>query len=298
MTSKADRRSVLAGLGAFGLAGCERAPGAEARDAVEAFDLSALETRDGGRLGFAMRDTGTRRQLAWRGGERFNYCSTFKLFLAAATLERVQAGRERLDRAIPITAADMVPHAPVTAAAVGSSLTVAELCQATVEVSDNPAANLLIQAYGGLDAWRGWFRSIGDAVTTVDRPEPRMNLKDGDKDTTTPNQTVANLFKIYDAENALRPRPELAIHLDEWLNATATGPNRIKAGVPAGWSVAHKTGTGGAGQTNDIGEIATISARPIYVAVYYDAPATLPEARRDAVIADATRIAMKALGHD
>ena len=303
MTPGADRRSVLAGLTALGLAGCDRASSSPASDTeirvtpgAWDIDLSALERANGGRIGLHARDWN---MVSWRADERFNYCSTFKLFLAAATLERVQRGDERLDRPIPVVAADMVSHAPVTEPAVGSALTIEALCKGVVEVSDNPAANILIRELGGLDALRAWYRSIGDQSTTVDRLEPVMNRKDGDKDTITPMQGVTDLIAVF-GSGAIRPRLEPAMlgRLRGWLVDTPTGLNRIKGGLPRGWTVAHKTGTGGAGQTNDIGVISPVSGDPIHIAVYYEAPATLSEAQRDAVIADATRIALKSLGHD
>ncbi len=299
MSVAPDRRSVLTGLGALALGGCGPAPSSPASEVRQtpgawALDLSGLEAANGGRIGLHARD---RNSVSWREHDRFNYCSTFKLFLAAATLERVERGQERLDRAIPVTAADMTFHAPVTQPAIGSTLTIEQLCKGTVEVSDNPAANILIREMGGLDAWRGWYRSMGDQVTTVDRLEPAMNRPDGDKDTTTPAQAVSNLIRVFDADNVSRPRPEIAILLNVWLNNSPTGPGRIKAGIPAGWTVAHKTGTGGRGQTNDIGVIQPPSGDPIHIAVYYDAPAALPASRRDAVIAEATRLGLKALGH-
>ena len=171
MTFSMDRRSVLTSLGALGVMGCSQAPATPpapqdqpARPAVamQAFDLSALERRNGGRLGFVALDTGTGRSLGWRGDERFVYCSTFKMYLAAATLMRVQAGEERLDRAIPITSADMISHAPVTEPAVGSSLTVEQLMKGTVEVSDNPAANILLKAMGGMEPMQAFYRGLGD----------------------------------------------------------------------------------------------------------------------------------------
>ena len=85
----------------------------------------------------------------WRATERFTFCSTFKLFLAAATLERVQRGEERLDRLITVSESDLVPHAPVTGEAVGNEISVETLCQGMVELSDNPAANILIREMGG-----------------------------------------------------------------------------------------------------------------------------------------------------
>jgi beta-lactamase class A len=191
-----DRRSILTGFGALGLglSGCARqtetARSASSSGGPRALDLAALEARHGGRLGFAVRDTATGRALAWRGEDRFVYCSTFKMYLAAATLLRVQEGRERLDRVIPVTAADMISHAPVTEGAVGRTLTIEALMKGTVEVSDNPAANILIRELGGLAEMQAFYRSIGDMRTRVDRLEPEMNRLDGDKDTIAPPPVI------------------------------------------------------------------------------------------------------------
>ncbi|EGF96228.1 class A beta-lactamase [Brevundimonas diminuta] len=257
-------------------------------------DLSALEARHGGRLGVSVATEG--RSAAWRGDERFVYCSTFKMYLAAATLLRVQAGQERLDRAIPVTQADMISHAPVTQPAVGSTLTIEQLMKGTVEVSDNPAANILIREMGGLEALRAFYRGIGDDSTRVDRLEPEMNRQDGDKDTITPDQSVRNIQRLLvAADTPLSPASKTL--LMRWLVDTPTGQGRIKAGVPAGWTVAHKTGTGGYGPVNDIGLILPPNAAPIAIAIYFRATKDSTDAQREAVIADATRQALKALGH-
>ena len=295
-----DRRSVLTGLSALGLTACSRATEGRATAASttrspEAFDLSALEARDGGRLGFVAQDLDSGRLLAWRGEERFVYCSTFKMFLAAATFLRVQAGEERLDRMIPVTRADMVNHAPVTEPAIGGALSVEALMKGTVEVSDNPAANLLLKANGGIDAMRAFYRGIGDADTTVDRYEPEMNRLDGDKDTIKPLSSAANLKRLLiDADTPLSaPHKEKLLR---WMIDTPTGQARIKAGVPAGWTVAHKTGTGGYGPTNDIGVLYPPSGAPVIVAAYHHgARETAPE-RNEVVIAEATRLALAELG--
>ena len=299
-----DRRSVLTGLGAIGVTGCSpqaATPPAEqperpvAQPVFQPFDLSALEARHGGRLGVSVLTEGKRAD--WRGDERFVYCSTFKMYLAAATLLRVQAGQERLDRAIPITAADMINHAPTTEKAVGSTLTVEQLMKATVELSDNPAANILIREMGGLEPFRAFYRGIGDDSTRVDRLEPEMNRADGDKDTITPIQSVQNISRLLVAPDTPLNAASKAL-LMRWMTATPTGQGRIKAGVPAGWTVAHKTGTGGYGPTNDIGLIQRPDGgAPIVIAVYFHATRDSTDAQREAVIADATRLALKALGH-
>lgn len=263
---------------------------------MQAFDLSALERRNGGRLGFVALDTGTGRSLGWRGDERFVYCSTFKMYLAAAILMRVQAGQERLDRAIPITSADMVSHAPVTEPAVGSSLTVEQLMKGTVEVSDNPAANILLKAMGGMEPMQAFYRGLGDTSTRADRFEPEMNRLNGDKDTITPAQSVANMQRLF-LDPASPLTEESQRRLLRWMTDTPTGMDRLKGGVPSGWRVAHKTGTGGYGPTNDIGLIYPPNGKPIVVAAYYHATRETSDAQNAAVIAQATRLALAALGH-
>ncbi|MFC5372706.1 class A beta-lactamase [Brevundimonas faecalis] len=295
-----DRRTLLLGAGSLGLvAACSRevaAVEAEVETPSQALDLdlSELEERHGGRLGVAVASAGV--DAAWRGDERFVYCSTFKMYLAAATLLRVQAGQERLDRAVPVGRADMINHAPVTEKAVGGSLTVEQLMKGTVEVSDNPAANILIREMGGLDALRAFYRGIGDDSTRVDRLEPEMNRQDGDKDTITPVQSVRNISRLLVAPDTPLTPPSKAL-LMRWMTDTPTGAGRIKAGVPAGWTVAHKTGTGGYGPVNDIGLILPPSGAPVVIAVYFHATSASTDAQREAVIADATRLALKALGH-
>jgi len=291
MTLGTDRRSVLTGLGALGVMGCSPLVGETLSFSRE---MQALEARHGGRLGLAL-STGERR-FAYRPDERFVYCSTFKMFLAAATLLRVQAGEERLDRAIPVTQADMINHAPVTGPAIGGTLTIEQLMKGTVEVSDNPAANILIREMGGLDALRAFYRGIGDTDTRVDRLEPEMNRLDGDKDTITPVRSVANIHRLLVSPDTPLSAASKSL-LMRWLVDAPTGMGRIKAGVPAGWTVAHKTGTGGYGPTNDIGLLYPPTGDPITLAIYYHGLRTSSDAENEAVIADATRLALKQLGY-
>lgn len=299
MRAPVERRRVLTGLAALSAVGCspraESRPAAPAPVSDEVIDLSDLEARNGGRLGFVVQDAATGRKLGWRGDERFVYCSTFKMYLAAATLLRVQAGQERLDRRIPITATDMINHAPATEPAVGASLTVEQLMKGAVEVSDNPAANLLLKAMGGPSAMQTFYRGIGDDSTRSDRFEPEMNRLDGDKDTILPNQSVANLQRLFIDPASPLTAASRAL-LQQWMTDTPTGQNRLRAGTPADWRVAHKTGTGGYGPTNDIGLLYPPNGQPVIVAAYYHATRATSDDANAAVIAEATRRALKVLG--
>lgn len=294
-----NRRALLVGAGALSVAGCQSetisaAAPAAAAERLVALDFGALEERFKGRMGFAFASEGVRG--GWRENERFVYCSTFKMYLAAAMMIRAQSGLEDLSRAVPVTQADMISHAPITQKAVGRTLTLTELMKGTVEESDNPAANILIREMGGLDAMRQFYRDLDDSTTRVDRLEPEMNRLDGDKDTILPSQSVRNIERLI-LSNTSPLNAEMKRLLLEWMVATPTGQARLKAGVPQGWTVAHKTGTGGYGPANDIGVLYPVEGAPITVAAYFHGSDQSSADQREAAIAEATRQMLGVLGH-
>ncbi len=251
--------------------------------------LAALEARGGGRLGVAALDTGSGRRLAFRGGERFPLCSTFKVLLAGAVLARVEAGQEALDRRIPFSQADLVDHSPITSARLAEGgLSVEELCAATVRESDNAAANLLLKALGGPGALTAFARSLGDARTRLDRLEPELNsaLPGDPRDTTTPRAMVDNLKALLlgDALSAAGRQ-----RLEGWMITCATGKARLRAGVPAHWVVGDKTGAGLHGTVNDVAILRPPDRAPILVAAYFTG-SRAAWADREALLAEVGRL--------
>jgi beta-lactamase class A len=104
-----------------------------------------IEARIGGRVGVAALNLDTGRTMAHRADERFAMCSSFKWLLAAAALARLPHLQT-----LPIVGTDLIFHSPVTRARAGEgAISVMELAQATVETSDNAAANILLRALGG-----------------------------------------------------------------------------------------------------------------------------------------------------
>ena len=142
---------------------------------------------------------------------------------------------------------------------------------------------------------QAFYRGLGDMRTRVDRLEPEMNRLDGDKDTITPLQSARNIDALFVSDDTPLSQASRDLLLG-WMTTTPTGPKRIKAGVPADWRVAHKTGTGGYGPTNDIGLVYPPSRAPVIVTAYYHALETSSDAQNEAVIAEATRMAMTTLG--
>jgi beta-lactamase class A len=254
-----------------------------------------IEARSGGRLGLMAIDTGSGQHIGHNAGERFAMCSTFKLPLAACVLSRVQAGALRLDQAVPISQADIVPYAPVVSAHLAEqSMTVAALCEAAVAVSDNAAANLLLQLVGGPAGFTAWLRSQGDSVTRLDRTEPALNsnLPDDPRDTTTP-QAMARLLQALLTGRALVP--SVREPLLRWLVESRTGLTRLRAGVPADWRVGDKSGTGEHGAANDVAIVWPPGRAPWVVVCYLSGSAQLlsqlnaaHEAAMRAVVAEFT----------
>ena len=171
------RRSFLAGLAATAAPLRARAePSAAERLNLANKRLAEIEAREGGRLGVFVRDTGTGARLEHRADERFPMCSTFKLLAAAAALNRVDEGAERLDRTIAFAPSDLLEYAPIAKAhAAQGAMTLAEACAAAIDWSDNTAANLILQAIGGPAGYTRFARSLGDTVTRLDRNEPSLN---------------------------------------------------------------------------------------------------------------------------
>lgn len=291
-----NRRNLLKGAATAAMALVFR-PAFSRGDAgeVAAVRLAALERKHGGRLGVAILDTGNGRRAGHRADERFLMCSTFKLLAVAAVLARVDRGVEQLDRRIVFGKESVLAWAPVTTHRVGApGMSVAELCQAATTVSDNTAANLLLASLGGPAAVTSYVRGLGDPLTRLDRIEPELNVgAPGDvRDTTTPNAMLADLRALL-LGNALSAtsRRQLA----EWLRATRTGADKLRAGVPGDWQVGDKTGSGAHGESNDIAIIWPPQRKPLLVTAYYTA-ASADGTGRDAVLAEVGRIVASVQG--
>lgn len=278
------RRSVLAAAGTLAVSTAPAMAGAP-----RAARLAEIEARVKGRLGvFAMRDDGSI-LAAYRADERFPMASTFKMLLAAAVLNRVDRGEERLDRRLAYGPADILSTSPVTSASVGKGrLDVATLCGAVLERSDNTAANLLLKSVGGPPGLTRYARSLGDTVTRLDRKEMELNTAiPGDpRDTTSPRamaHTVQQLVLGDRLSTSSRAR------LKQGMLGSQTGLTLLRAGVPGTWRVGDKTGRGGHGSTNNIAVLWPPNSPPIVAAVYLTQSAA-PVAEREAAIADVGRV--------
>ena len=265
-----SRRTFLAGLAVAALSpGAQAAPFTEERQNLANKRLADIEALEGGRLGVFVRDTGSGAAIEHRADERFPMCSTFKLLAAAGALKRVDEGAERLDRTIAYGASDLLEYAPIAKAHVlERGMTLADLCAAAIDWSDNTAGNLVLQSIGDSAGFTAFARSLGDEVTRLDRNEPTLNesLPGDPRDTTSPRAMAATMQKVLLGDSLSEAS---RLQLQTWLINDKVGDNRLRAGLPSSWRVGDKTGTGDRGSTNAVAIIWPPDRAPLIATVYY-----------------------------
>ncbi|WP_417339110.1 class A beta-lactamase [Halomonas kashgarensis] len=220
------------------------------------------------RVGFAAHDVESGQRWEYHADQRFAMSSTFKTLACAALLHRVDTEEESLDRTVSFSESDIVTYSPVTEEYAGrQAMTLSELCEAALTMSDNTAANSILQALGGPEKVTAFARSLGDEVTRLDRWETELNeaAPDDQRDTTTPNAMVKNLERLLLGDAlSVTSRDQLR----DWLERNQVADELFRAAVPEGWIMADRTGAGGFGSRSITAMIWPPERKPIVVALY------------------------------
>jgi beta-lactamase class A len=290
MSFSAQRRSLILAAMSAPLAGCAFAT---PRDDTFAAAMGKIESVSGGRLGVAAFDLGRKVQLAYRGNERFPMCSTFKVLASSSILTREPA---LLTTRIRYTKEDLVAYSPITEKHVADGMTNAELCAAALRYSDNTAANLLLKQIGGPAGLTAYARKLGDEVFRLDRWETELNTAiPGDpRDTTSPVAMMRTLQKLALGDGLPPAQRQMLV---DWMLGNTTGDTRVRAGVPADWKVADKTGSGSYGTTNTVAVVWPPGKEPIVIAVFFTQPGKQADTRSDMVAAAARAVVATLASH-
>ncbi|MEV6910619.1 class A beta-lactamase [Amycolatopsis sp. NPDC051071] len=254
--------------------------------------LMELERKYDARLGVYALDTGDGGTVEHRADERFAFCSAFKGVAAAAVLHRNPLSH--LETRVTYSRDDLMKHAPVTGQYVATGMTIRQLCDAAIRFSDGTAGNLLLRDIGGPAQLTAFTRGLGDTVTQMDRIEPAITeATPGDpRDTTTPRAFGADYQKIVLGDTLTADKRAF---LKDLLERNATGAQRIRAGLPPGWAVADKTGTGDYGTMNDFAIVWPPDGAPIVVAIM-SSKAAKDAPYDQALLADAAKYVVEKLG--
>ncbi len=219
------------------------------------------------------------KRLSVRNTERFPMGSVYKFPIALAVLRRVDAGTLSLEQVVTIEPTDFSPGwSPLRDRANKRPivLTVGELLRHMVSNSDNTASDALLALAGGPGAVTTRMGELGFGAIRIDRSEKQMAADlapEGGperyavdaRDTTTPDAMADLLAAFWKKRDGLSPVSHaLLLRL---LSESATGTQRIKAAVPKGSTIAHKTGTM-PGTTNDVAVITLPSGEHVAVAIF------------------------------
>jgi beta-lactamase class A len=245
----------------------------------------------GGTVGVSASHIESGRRIALNSNERFPMASTYKVPIAVQLLTRVDQGEITLDQMIELQPSDLHPGSGTLTPLLnkpGVVLSVRNLLELMLRVSDNSATDLLLRLAGGPEAvtarmkalgigdmeisrptlnlvadWAGitlppeieWtpelFRKLYEAATSESRKAAARKFETDPRDTSTPEAMVMLLERIY--RGGLLKRESGALLIDI-MERCRTGEARLKGILPAETAVAHKTGTIG-GTTNDAGII-------------------------------------------
>lgn len=243
------RHVLLGGLTLAAVAATSHNPALAQPPSVDA-SIQGLEQEHNRSIGIFATNLVSGKTVAHRAQDPFAMCSTFKGYASARILQMAQHGELSIEDRMFVDPEGILPNSPVTETHAGGEMTLAELCQAALQQSDNAAGNILLNRIGGPQAITAFARSIGDERTRLDRWETELNSAiPGDlRDTSTPEALGGGYRALLDG-NVLAPAQRKV--LEDWMRANQT--SSMRAGLPPGWTTADKTGSGDYGSTNDVG---------------------------------------------
>jgi beta-lactamase class A len=249
MTQLSRRHLLLGGLTLAAVAATSQNTALAQPPSVDA-SIQSLEQQHNAAIGIFATNLVSGKTVAHRAQDPFAMCSTFKGYASARVLQMAQHGELSLEDTMFVDPAGILPNSPVTKTHAGGEMTLAELCQAALQQSDNAAANILLTRIGGPPAITAFARSIGDERSRLDRWETELNSAiPGDlRDTSAPEALGGGYRAMLDGAVLAPPQRRL---LEDWMRANET--SSMRAGLAPGWTTADKTGSGDYGSTNDVG---------------------------------------------
>ena len=249
--------------------------------------LQNLEKSFDGKIGVYAINTNNNQIIAYRANEYFPVQSTLKLISVSALLKKSNSDNNLLHEKIYYTENDLNSWHPVTGKYIKSGMTLKALAAAAITYSDNPAINLIMKKLGGPQMITDFAHAIGNPTFNIEHYEGNLNSNPNIiQDSSTPKDMAISVQKLT-LGNILTPSQRT--QLVRWMRDDTVAYKRIRAGVPLGWVVADKTGTGNYGIANDIGILWSPTCKPIVLAIY-TVRNTQEAKSRDDIVASTTSI--------
>ncbi|MGH2622730.1 MAG: class A beta-lactamase, partial [Sphingobacterium sp.] len=212
-------------------------------------------------VGVAVHSNDFTDSLIINGEKHYPLQSVYKVHLGIVVLDQIDKGKLKLDQVIDITKQhvntdiyspirDKYPN--------GTSMSIGKIIKYSIAQSDNVACDVLFELLGGPDFVQQYFINHNYENLSIKWTEEiqQHNWDLQFENWTTVSSVNRILFDYYQNTDKLLSDES---HLFLWntMRETQTGQNQLKANLPKGTVIAHKTGF--SGQHKETGEIAAMN---------------------------------------
>lgn len=214
--------------------------------------------------------------LSINGNKKTPLMSVFKFHIALAVLNQVDKGKLKLDQKFFIKKEELLPDtwSPIRDQYPkgNMNLTLDQLLRYTVSHSDNNGCDILLNIIGGTAVVQKFINRQGIKDFTIKVNEQQMSSFDKFYlNTTTPLATTELLEKFY---NGKVLKKETTKYLYQIMVETSRGLTWMKAGLPEGTELAHRTGISDRNEDNvraamnDVGIVKLPDGKHYILSVY------------------------------
>lgn len=246
--------------------------------------------------------------VAINGGQRFPMMSVFKFPLALAVADRTDSDGMSLNDAIlfDVSALKEDTYSPMLKkyGKSRSAMTIKELLEWSLIESDNNAADILLEYVGGPSGVMSVLSRLGisdDISVSVSEDDMHQDQTLSVLNYSTP-LAMARLFDLF--YRKLKNTSKSYAAIASMLEQCRTGLDRLAAPLPAGATIAHKTGTGfdtpegGITAVNDCGFVLLPGGTTYSIAVFIS-DSRRPASATSILIAEISAIVLNELyGHN
>lgn len=208
--------------------------------------------------------------------ETYPMMSVFKIFVAAAVLDKVEKENVSLDKKILISKDMIYPtYSPLRDKIQNYpyQTTIEELLFYMITQSDNVATDVLISYLGGINALNQFLEAVGFSQIVI-----KVNERQMSEDIQTQKFNVAQPYDVALFMKSILEGNILSAKQKEiWMNfmeQTQTGKDKLEAGLPRDVVVGHKTGSSDRDEKgvkigdNDVGFVFLPNGEIYYIAVF------------------------------
>lgn len=215
-------------------------------------------------VGVAIQGMKSEDTLSINGHKHFPMQSVFKFPIALTILSEIDQGNLSLNQKIEIQKDQLLPGlwSPIRKKyPEGTALSIAEIIEYTVALSDNVGCDVLLKLLGKPKVVENYFLNLGfkDFAVEINEETMQNNWDLQFLNWTTPKEANKILAAFYENKNDLLSKKSYDF-IWNTMKGTKTGKDRLRGQLPKKTIVAHKTGwsgkhkkTGATAAVNDIG---------------------------------------------